>query len=254
MEIFMRNIRSLMGAALIGISCMFTLTGCGSAEIPDMTEEETALVSEYIVGMIVKYDQNKSSKLVDTEEMPDSIQKEIDKKLREQKRAEDKANNTGNDEDSKKETEGGEVAPPTYTDIAQFLGLEGVQIQYSNYQAYDQYPPQNETSALLPMGAAEGKQLVVVEFNMTNITDGEVSVDILSTMPRFRFRLGEDRQENVLATVFENDLGTYQGILQANESTSLVLIMQLKKEDIEQIKSLGLVMKANGETATTTLF
>ena len=43
-------------------TAMISLVGCGN-QIPDMTQEQQALVVEYAAGEILKYDKNYSSKL-----------------------------------------------------------------------------------------------------------------------------------------------------------------------------------------------
>lgn len=49
---------------LCGITASLLMTGCGA--MPDLTQEETELISEYAVGVLLKYDKSHGSRLVDT--------------------------------------------------------------------------------------------------------------------------------------------------------------------------------------------
>ena len=49
---------------LFGIVATVMLAGCGA--MPDLTQEETQLISEYAVGVLLKYDTSNSRRLVDT--------------------------------------------------------------------------------------------------------------------------------------------------------------------------------------------
>ena len=57
-----------MKKKLVVMLCIMTMTlslsGCGNA-IPDMSEEESAMITEYAAGLLLKYDKNYSSRLVE---------------------------------------------------------------------------------------------------------------------------------------------------------------------------------------------
>ena len=60
---------------LCGIVAAMLVTGCG-AVVPDLTQEETDLISEYAVGVLLKYDKNHGSRLVDTSEYEETSPEE----------------------------------------------------------------------------------------------------------------------------------------------------------------------------------
>ena len=57
----------------------FALTGCGNA-IPDLSEEETLMVDTYMAELLLKYDENYSTKLLEENEIDKEIKirKEIE--------------------------------------------------------------------------------------------------------------------------------------------------------------------------------
>ena len=53
---------------LTGLILSATLLFAGCADYPDLTEEENEMVSEYAVSLLLKYDKDNHSRLVDTSE------------------------------------------------------------------------------------------------------------------------------------------------------------------------------------------
>ena len=47
-------------------SALMAVSGCGNA-IPDMSEEQGAIVAEYAAGLLLKYDKNYTTRLVEEE-------------------------------------------------------------------------------------------------------------------------------------------------------------------------------------------
>ena len=56
-----------VGIFLCGITAAICMTGCGSI-MPDLTEEETEIISEYASGVLLKYDRVYRSRLMDMSE------------------------------------------------------------------------------------------------------------------------------------------------------------------------------------------
>ena len=52
-----------VGAFLCGITAAILMTGCGSV-MPDLTEEETEIISEYAAGVLLKYDRVHGGRLM----------------------------------------------------------------------------------------------------------------------------------------------------------------------------------------------
>ena len=74
-EDFMKK-RLLM---IIAVVTMIFCCGCGNA-IPDLSEEESAMVSEYAAGLLLKYDSEYETKFLNEKELEEqeAIQKKIE--------------------------------------------------------------------------------------------------------------------------------------------------------------------------------
>ena len=59
---------SLTVSLLTSLILSATLLFAGCAQYPDLTEEENEMVSEYAVSLLLKYDKDNHSRLVDTSE------------------------------------------------------------------------------------------------------------------------------------------------------------------------------------------
>jgi uncharacterized protein YceK len=75
------------GIFLCSVAAAVLMTGCGA--MPDLTQEETDLISEYAVGVLLKYDANNSSRLVDTSAYDEEpvVKKSRRRKSRKQQRS-----------------------------------------------------------------------------------------------------------------------------------------------------------------------
>ena len=60
----MKKAKIMCAAVMSGV---FALTGCAGT-IPDMTRKETRMIAEYAAELLLKYDKNYVSRVVDTTE------------------------------------------------------------------------------------------------------------------------------------------------------------------------------------------
>ena len=59
---------------LCGVAAALLMTGCG--DMPDLTQDETELISEYAVGVLLKYDTGHGRRLVDTSGYEEPVEEE----------------------------------------------------------------------------------------------------------------------------------------------------------------------------------
>ena len=63
---------------LCGMTAAVLMAGCGSV-MPDLTEEETEIISEYAVGVLLKYDRVSSGRLMSQAEYESAEVKKLEK-------------------------------------------------------------------------------------------------------------------------------------------------------------------------------
>lgn len=212
---------------LCSIGIAFALTGCGDA-MPELTEEENELITEYAVGLLLKYDKYYSGRLVDLtayEEEQDSVEEE-----------QPQEENSDELEENKEEqpVDNAEVVDvseeqPTVSSIEEFYAIEGFSFQYTGYDMQKEYPEmtENEVDAFFAMQATSGTQLLILKFQVANNSGMEQELNMLNYGMKSRVSINDDSPKNVLSTMLLNDLRTYKGVLGANESKELVAIVEV---------------------------
>ncbi|MBQ9143077.1 MAG: hypothetical protein IJX63_14995 [Lachnospiraceae bacterium] len=233
----------------IAISLIIGLSGCGS-QIPEMTEEEQAAISEYAVELLLKYDSNQSSRLVDLEpeeepeptarpsvtEPPSATEAPIE-------------DSTGMDDVEETPVIGADDEGVGESgDIKTVLGLaESISFMYEDYQTTPQYV--DTVNKDLVLEAEDGKQLLVCNFVLVNDGADKQSVDMLLDKIKYVFLIDEE-SVNAQVTMLSNDLATYMGILDADEARRVVLLAECEEAKLAEAEVIFLQVQKNKETAT----
>lgn len=220
------------GTFLCGIAVTIFMTGCGSV-MPDLTEEETEIISEYAAGVLLKYDRVSSGRLMSMSEYEEEENRKAEK---EQARTEEKPSEeeqapeesrTDDTEviDVSQDGEAGTAAPST---IEEYYGIQDIAIQYTGYELAESYPADTEgEEVFFAMDATEGMQLLILKFTASNGGAADQTLDMLGHGARFRISINGGSGENALSTMLLNDLQTYDDVIPAGSSVELVSIVEV---------------------------
>lgn len=230
----------------IGIGCV--LTGCGK-KMPELTAEENQMIAEYAVGVLLKYDKDYNNRLVDTSAYEVNEEEEIPEQTEEM--AEEEQIMT----DSVEETEVIDVSQDeeaTPSTIEAYYGIQDVAFQYTGCELTDSYPSATEGEDLFfAMDATEGTELLVLKFTAANISNSDVTLNMIEHGARFRVSVNGEASKGALATMLLNDLQTYDDVIPAGSSVELVSIVEVPQGT--NISSIEFILRGNGENATMTL-
>lgn len=240
---------------LCGIAATVMLTGCGT--MPDLTQEEIELISEYAVGVLLKYDTSNSRRLVDTsayDETPET--EETAEETVQEVEEEQPETETVDDTEIIDVSQDEETLPST---IESYYGIQNVTFQYSGYELTDSYPPsdsnveeeESQPNVFFSMDATEGTQLLVLKFQATNTGGEDIELNMLEHGARFRVSVNGEGSKGALATMLLNDLQTYDEILTAGSSVELISVVEVPQGT--NIDSINLILLGNGEDAAITL-
>lgn len=231
----------------LAVAASLCMTACGSA-VPDMTEEQNAVIVEYAAGLLLKYDANHHSRLVEetgpTEEEL-AMQKE---EVAEEPQPEEEPAEEAQEEEVSEEPEA-----ITYRSIEEFYGIDGVAMNYTGYEVKDIYPDGGTDDMFFAMNASSGCKLVVLHFNAENISGQDKQLDMLSLNTKFKLSFNGESPKYALTTMLMNDLASYNGTIAAGNAEQLVLIAELQEDKAQSIQTLSLVMRNAGEEATLPL-
>lgn len=249
-----------LGLIITAAVLSFSITACGSS-LSEMTEEQNAQVVEYAAGLLLKYDQNYHSRLLE-EEAETSGQEEESlsaEKGEVQSQAESQKEETSAAEtpEAKEETpviDRSEAAQQTaYSSIEQFYSIDGVAITYEGYELKDQYPEMDSEDMFFAMNATKGSKLLVLYFDVANVAGQDLNLDMLSKGTKFKISVNGEAPRYALTTMLTDDLSSYVGTIAADSSEKLVLVAEVAEEKTESIQSISLTMKNVSEDATISL-
>lgn len=202
---------------IISISIL-PLFGCFNA-IPEMSEEEEKMVVRYMADAVLQADVSYQSRLLDEEEKEAALEEEARreeelKKIEEENKIKEEKKKAENTPDSHEVTQ----IEVTHTDkdIAAFLGLEGVEFTYAGFESAGTYPT-DVADLGFGYSAHENTKLLIVSFDLYNVTDNDLDINIAGLKARFRIIVnGEERYTpdfvplNTVLTMYSDTLGAGQ--------------------------------------------
>lgn len=210
---------------LCSMAVALLMTGC--ATVPDLTQTETELISEYAVGVLLKYDKRHRSRLVDiseyelakeTEEPEPPVEEIVEEPEPE---LEDTAEVVDVSQDE-------EETQPAVSSVEAYYGISNIMISYTGWEMADSYPPQAEgETPYFSMDASDGMQLLVLKFNAQNLTGEDQALNMMGYRATFRVSVNGEASKGALATMLVNDMQTYDGVIPASSSVDMVSIVEV---------------------------
>lgn len=247
----------------IMLSIGLLLTGCSNSfdHMPNLTEEESALIAEYTAGILLKHDKNagrlvSDAEIIAADERAATLQANTEEFLAAQAKADENENadhDSNGTEESGSDSGAAEPSDIAFEGIAQFCGIEGFQIGYAGHMVCDSYPPADGTDMFFAMDASEGSKLLVLKFMAENTTSEDRELDMLSRDIRFRVSVNGGAMESVLSTLLLDDFATYKDTIPAGSSMVVVLVGEVREEEADAISTISLSMQSVSGNATTLL-
>lgn len=246
-------------AAIILISiCM--MAGCG-AKIPEMTDEQTALVTEYAANLLIKYNAVPGRSLLNDEQMKAAEEKAAEEAEKQKKREEaaqaylaakeaaDQNKESASGTDGTGTTSGSQNTIP---DLAAFYGLEGFTVAYDGYELCSSYPDESRDDYFLAMDATDGKQLCIIKFQITNVSDAQADLDMFQNQAVFYLTIDGGNRIQMQSTLLLDDLASYKGMIEAGASEKMVLVFEIP-DSVSQFGSLELMARFGDKKGTMIL-
>ena len=248
---------------LVGIMAALALAGCSSPVTIELSEEESNLIAEYAAGKLVEYVRGHPGGLmiledVDRADVNPGMQKEeleepdnppMPDSLPAPDMPQDDTGDGSFDEGagSIQDADGSDAPADVPEDIATVpsvaledaLGTDGAMLTYTYYETASHYP-ENDTEIAFSMKAAAGKELLILHFDMSNPTDGDIEVVTDSDNFKVRLMLNGSTRLRGDVTFLENDLMNYHGILAAGETVDSVLVFEIPEG--EEVSSMDLLI------------
>lgn len=235
--------RKRLSLFIVATNLMLMLTGCGENAIPNLTDEEMDAIGEYTAIMLMKYDANHRSRLVDLSEYEEN-QEELETS---QEKEEFQEPESGSSEDVPV------IEAPAvqeFSSIESFMELpQGVSVTYESKQVCNSYP-EDDASEFFYLEAAEGKQLIALKFLVSNQSGSQQSIDFLNAGYVYRLQLNGTYARNALTTMLLDDMSSYIGTMESGDSEELVLLFEVEQEYANADQEMSLILKNDSKTYT----
>ena len=235
----------------------FALTGCGNA-IPDLSEEETLMVDTYMAELLLKYDENYSTKLLEENEIDKEIKirKEIEeeeKRRAEREAAREKAEQEKKESVSSNSASGGKAeAKDNAVDLEAFLDIDDFSVECTGVTFEDSYADAGD-EMFFSITPSSGCKIAVSHLRITNNSSEAQILDILNKGARFKLSFNSGPYHNTMVSILLSDFTMYSGNINAGESIDLVMLVDLPESECVEVDDLDLNIKYNGESGRCSL-
>ena len=245
----MTRIKRTIAISMIACVFVLTVTGC-SNQIPDMTEEQNALITEYAAGLLLKYHADYEGKLVDTSvppQLPPVVEMPVEEIVSDNSIEEGMAES----DLSTLPEEVEQVEKPTLT-IAQVLGTDGFDIKYRSYEVCDRYPSTDaeEGELFFSMKAGPGNKLLVLKLDITNTSGQEAVFDTLSmTDLNCKIIINGTDTQRAYVSMLENDFLAINRTFIGAETYEAAIITEMPEDKAMAVTTAELQLKNGGREA-----
>ncbi len=232
------------------LAAAFVFTGCGNDFYVLTPDEEDAVIS-YASRVVAKYNTYQQDgevfvmqEVLDGENEEEPLEEDTELTTEEDAEEEASENTEASDEreDSASDTQTADTeSPETVSTISEALNLGNIQAVYAGNRLCTTY----EQSDVYAVDASAGRQLLVLNVDLSNQEKQDIHIDMLQTAPTFQVIVNETEKAMAQTTILSNDLSTFQGDIKAGETKKTVLLFEIPKE-IQEITGLQLKINLDG--------
>lgn len=231
------------------ILCSSVLLGCN--QVIDLTEEETRLIAEYTAEMLLKYDTNYTDRIDDGEnallEVQEASSEEILQEDTQETTEEEKTESSSKDDSASEDVSGEEteVLVSSEENLAKVAGIDGITITCKDYLLTEKYPATDEQGEFIYLDAAEGYQLLVLQFGVANATEEPITISLLDKEIDYRLVCNDNLAAKPMLTILLNDLGTLETTVNPDKEQEAVLVFQIADDIGNNLDTIELKMNYN---------
>lgn len=241
---------------MVGVVVMAAglLTGCID-HMPDMTEEQSALIAEYAADMLLKYSPNYDYRIADEEALVEEKAEDVTEEASSEQTTIEVETQVGTEEtrtETKNAEEALNVIDASEADFAETFGMEDVAIRYDSMELCTTYPAE-ETSAGFAVSAAQGNTLIVMHFTIENTSETDVTCDLFEKDFEVSMNLNGGNYKKVSSTMLVNDFTTYIEEIPAGESKEAVIVAEVGEITEDEITSCTFRITSGGVSITAKL-
>lgn len=237
--------RFLLFISFVGIS--MTLSGCMSF-IPGYSSEDKAIITGYTADLLLSHSKGYESRLLSEEDKEAAIEEEIAAREEVKKQIEEEEKRKQEQIEASKPDEEIVVKEPekvvTAEDLNSLLGLDGFSLDYLGYDLKSSYPDSGEEELIFAMNPTEGKQFLVLKYNLANISGADASINMLDHKANYFITVNGGSKKPILTTFLPDDFCFFEGTLPVESGIQLAMVFEVP--DDLNVESLVLTVQASG--------
>lgn len=222
--------RKITGYIVVLTSAVL-LSSCVKNDIK-MTDEQVSRAAEYTAGVLLKYDKNYESTLIDEMITAEETQKPIttnDSQDLEGEQTENKAETGKEPENGKLQEE--QVKKAELSDI---FDVKECKIDFSKYKILDSYK-QGES---IYIKSDKGKKLLILQFKIKNNSNSDKRINLLKKNVSYALVVDDESEYQPDLSILVNDLQFYNESIQKGKSKKAVLVFNISKKETNSIMKL----------------
>jgi hypothetical protein len=229
------------------------MTGC--VHVVKLTSEEQNLISEYSSYVLVKHSRYNNTLLLSKDELAKAEKKKAEEESKAaERRASREAGQSSGGSSQESKGEGGEggsgavVPSNSAISMTEAIGINGLDFAFTGYEVMDYIQ-----GAYFSVNASPGKQLVIMNFTITNTTGNSITCDLRSGKYKFK---GSFNGKSIVAmsTAFlPNDIASFDKntAFGAGQKTNCILVFDVPKEVSGSLSEVTLSVTKDGMTGYT---
>jgi len=221
--------RMKLSAVVLSSCLLMAFTGCASA-IPELSDDEQAMVTQYMADLLLKYDANYRESLLEQEELGQALEEQYAKEEAARLEAEEQARLEQEKIEESKPDDIEVDVTPSYASVDSMAGasnLDAVDFEYLGYELSSQYPDATQGELVFAMMPTEGNQLLVLKFNMANVSGSDYDLDMIQTGTSYAVKINEGSYAPALTTLLDNDLSTLGTSIPVESGIEVVIISEV---------------------------
>lgn len=230
--------KKLLLAALAVV--MVGTTGC--VEAIELDEEQEDKFVQYSVFSVLEHDKNY---LVNLEQIEEPEYVEIPE-VPTDPSTEESTETPTDDNSGVQSGDNGEGSSGTVSveNLAEAMEIEGASLTYKGMKVCDSFPESDGTPVFV-IKAVQGKKLVVLNFDMTNTTGADISIDVSSKNISVKGIFNNAIKTNALLTLLPEALNTYAGTIPVGGTVNAVLVFEMSDGYVNNLSEITIDVKSN---------
>ena len=230
-----------MKRKILLVSILYMLaTMAGCVEAIDLDETQQDKLVGYAVYSVLEHDKNYMVGLNDVEHL-------MEEESTEQTTTETPTQGNDNKPSSGSDSTGTDKPSVVTTTMENAMDVDGVSIKYTGVVVDDVYP-RVEGEPVFAIKAFTGNKLVVLQFDVTNTTGSDITLDMTSKSLTIKGIFNKSIKTIAQVTLLPEALNTFKETIPAGKTVQTVLVFEMTETNANNLTSISLDIKSSKGT------